>query len=49
MQNIKINVNPHIPAIPLIKDKTKVDIRYMLIFPYVTVHIYWDKNEEELM
>jgi type IV secretory pathway ATPase VirB11/archaellum biosynthesis ATPase/intein/homing endonuclease len=47
--SIKINLNPTIPPIPNIIDKTKINIRYVLISPYVSVHIYWDENEEELM
>jgi len=47
--SIKINLNPTIPPIPNISDKTKINIRYVLISPYVSVHIYWDENEEELM
>ena len=46
---IKINLNPTIPALPTIQDKTKINLRYVLISPYVTVHIYWDKKERELM
>jgi len=46
---IEINLNPTIPALPKIADKTKINIRYTLIAPYVSVHIYWDKKEGELI
>jgi archaeal flagellar protein FlaI len=46
---IKINLNPGIPPMPVIKDKTKVDIRYILIDPYVTAHIYWNSKLNELV
>jgi len=46
---IKINLNPTIPPIPNIGDKTKINIRYVLISPYVSVHIFWDKDEGELV
>ena len=46
---IKINLNPTIPALPNMDDKTKINVRYVLISPYVSVHIYWDKKESELM
>lgn len=46
---IVINENPSIPAMPTIQDKTKVDIRYMLISPYVSAHIYWDAKLNELV
>ena len=49
MQDIKINPNPIIPPLPVIKDKTQVDVRYTLISPYVSVHIYWDNNLRELI
>ena len=46
---IEINLNPTIPALPKIEDKTKINVRYTLIAPYVSVHIYWSKKEEELI
>jgi len=46
---IKINLNPTIPPLPNIQDKTKINLRYVLISPYVSVHIYWDKKEGELI
>lgn len=49
MQELKINPSPSIPPIPLIKDKTKIDIRYPLISPYVSVHIYWNDFKKELI
>ena len=49
MDKIEINLNPTVPALPKIDDKTKINIRYTLISPYVSVHIYWDKELGELM
>jgi len=49
MKKIEINLNPRIPALPKIEDKTKINVRYTLISPYVSVHIYWDKKEKELI
>jgi len=46
---IKINLNPTIPPLPTIDDKTKINLRYVLISPYVSVHIFWDKKESELV
>ena len=48
MENIIIDTTPPIPAIPIIKDKTKINVRYTLISPYTTVHIYWDNAISEL-
>ena len=49
MEKININSNPNIPALPKIEDKTKINVRYTLISPYVSVHIHWDKAVEELI
>ena len=46
---IKINLNPSIPPLPKIADKTKINVRYVLISPYVSVHIYWNKKIGELL
>ena len=46
---IVINTNPAIPALPRIDDKKKIDVRYMLIPPYASAHIYWDENVSELV
>lgn len=48
-EKIEINLNPTIPALPKIEDKTKINVRYTIIAPYVSVHIYWDKKEGELL
>lgn len=46
---VQINLNPPIPGLPRLRDKTKVDVRYMLIPPYVSAHIYWNSTAHELM
>ena len=46
---ININLNPTIPPIPRYKDKRNVDVRYTLVVPYVTAHIYWDEKLSELI
>ena len=43
-----INVNPQVPSIPKQDDKTKIDVRYMVIAPYVSIHIHWDEKKGEL-
>jgi len=45
----EIDLNPPIPPLKKIEDKTKVDIRYALIPPFVFAHIYWDKDKSELI
>jgi len=47
-QLIKIDNSPPLPALPILKDKTQIDVRYTVISPYTTVHIYWDQKESEL-
>jgi flagellar protein FlaI len=49
LQDLTINISPTIPPLPLIKDKTQVDVRYVLIAPYVSVHIFWNPKENELV
>ena len=44
---MRINLNPIIPALPRYADKKKLDVRYMLIPPYTSVHIYWDDKLKE--
>lgn len=46
---ITIDLTPTIPALPKVQDKTKLDIRYVLISPYAFAHIYWDKKNSELL
>lgn len=47
--NITLNFSPNIPPLPNIKDKTKINVRYSLISPFVSVHIYWDPKINELI
>ncbi len=47
-QLIKIDNTPPLPALPILKDKTQIDVRYTVISPYTTIHIYWDQKESEL-
>ncbi|MEK6910803.1 MAG: type II/IV secretion system ATPase subunit [Nanoarchaeota archaeon] len=44
----QINLNPIIPVLPKNEDKTKIDVRYMLMPPYASAHIYWNKEINEL-
>ena len=47
--DIQLNLSPGIPALPKLEDKKKIDVRYMLIAPYVSAHIYWDSKISELV
>lgn len=46
---IVINTNPNIPALPRFDDKKRINVRYMLIPPYTSAHIYWDDKINELV
>jgi flagellar protein FlaI len=46
---ININTSPTIPALPKIEDKKKIDVRYTLISPYASAHIFWDNKINELV
>src|SRR3989344_1020887 len=49
MDKIEINTSPSIPRLARPADKTKVNVRYTLISPYSSAHIYWDKPSSEMM
>ncbi len=46
---VKIDFSPPIPPLKKIKDKTQIDVRYSLIAPFSTVHIYWDPKIYEVV
>jgi len=49
MGDVSINLNPQVPAIPKFEDKTKIDVRYMVIAPYVSIHVYYDAKSGEVV
>lgn len=49
MSDININFNPRVPALSRFNDKTKIDVRYMVIVPYVSIHIYYDAKLGEVI
>ena len=49
IQDLNISFATSIPPLPIIKDRTKINVRYALISPYVSVHIYWNASENELV
>jgi flagellar protein FlaI len=46
---ISININPAIPPLPRVEDKKNIDVRYVLISPYASAHIYWNPKINELV
>lgn len=49
MVDIGINLNPQVPMLPQFNDKTKIDVRYMVIAPYVSIHVYYDAKLGEVI
>ena len=45
---VNLNLNPAVPMLQR-TEKSETDIRYMLISPYATAHIYWDNKEKEMI
>ena len=45
---VSINFSPTFPPLKKSPDKTKIDVRYSLIAPFASVHIYWDSKAYEL-
>ncbi|MHA1470969.1 MAG: hypothetical protein ACTSSP_10490, partial [Candidatus Asgardarchaeia archaeon] len=35
-----MDLTPPIPPLPILKDKTKIDVRYTVVAPYSTIHIF---------
>jgi len=46
---VAIDFSPKIPPLKRLKDKTKINIRYALLTPYVYAHIYWNSKLYELV
>jgi flagellar protein FlaI len=46
---VKINFNLKAPSIPNFEDKTKIDVRYMVIDPYVSIHVYYEQESGEVV
>lgn len=48
-KRVPINFAPAFPAMQKAKDKTKIDVRYAVISPFVYIHIYWDPKIYEVI
>src|SRR3989344_2214937 len=46
---ITINFSPEIPKLKKFQDKTKINVRYPLISPFVFAHIYWDQKISQVV
>ena len=49
MEGVDIDINPQVPSLPRFDDKSKVDVRYVVLSPYVSIHIYYDAKLGELV
>jgi len=45
---VPIDFSPQMPPLKRVEDKTKINIRYLLIAPFAFAHIYWDAENSEL-
>lgn len=46
---VRINLSPQVPSIPTFDDVTKINVRYMVIDPYVSIHVYYDQKLGEVI
>ena len=49
MGEVQLNLNVRVPPIQRVADKTKLNLRYMLIAPFVSAHIYWNEKTGEML
>ncbi|MFC1686137.1 ATPase, T2SS/T4P/T4SS family [Nanoarchaeota archaeon] len=45
----KIDLNPKVPELPMFENQSQVDFRYMVISPYVSIHVHWDNTKHEIV
>jgi flagellar protein FlaI len=48
MEKIQLNLNPKIPSITK-AEKSKTDVRYVVLSPYVSIHIFWNEKLGDLV
>lgn len=46
---MNINLSPQVPSIVMPEDETTIDVRYMVIDPYVSIHVYYDSQLGEII
>ncbi len=46
---VELNLTPTVPIIRKFPNKSLIDIRYSLISPFTAAHVYWDKDNSELL
>jgi flagellar protein FlaI len=46
---VVIDLTPKVPSLPKFPDKTLINVRYTVIAPYVSVHIYWNERLGEVV
>lgn len=45
----RLNLSPKVPSLPKFDDKTLIDVRYMVIAPFVSIHIFWNEKMGEVV
>jgi flagellar protein FlaI len=46
---VAINLKPSIPALQKVENKKDINVRYMLIPPFASVHIHWNDKTNEVL
>lgn len=49
MEKIEVNLNPKIPVIQKEEDKTKINVRYVVLSPYISIHIFYDEKSGSVL
>ena len=49
MEKIEVNLNPRIPVIQKEEDKTKINVRYVVLSPYISIHIFYDEKSGSVL
>ncbi len=44
-----IVINPEIPQLPKFADKTQIEVRYVVLSPFVSIYIHWDEEKGEII
>jgi archaeal flagellar protein FlaI len=45
----RLELNPPLPSLPSSDEKTLVDVRYVIVAPYVSAHVHWDIPKREVL
>jgi flagellar protein FlaI len=46
-ENLRISSGVNVPTLVMPQNKQEIDVRYVVIAPFVSVHVYWDSSKQE--